>query len=120
MLIKIGNFYEIFDIDSLIMNKLFGYIISAVKDIFKCGFPIKSINNVIEVLDASNINYLVIGDDIKAKKEVEGNNYSSYNFDINIHKYNYSRINKIVNYLNDKMSSDISDKIDLIEEVLFM
>ena len=51
LLIKIGNFYEIFDIDSLIMNKIFNYKLKPIKDTFKCGFPISSIDNVIDRLN---------------------------------------------------------------------
>ena len=118
LLIKIGNFYEIFDVESLIMNKIFNYKLKPIKDTFKCGFPISSIDNVIDRLNEENINYLVIEDDIVNKKEYEENNYKNYDSNINILKYNYSRINKIINYLSEKITNDISDKLDLFEEVL--
>ena len=47
IIIKYGNFYETFDKDSLIINKLFDYKINKIKNTFKVGFPISSINNII-------------------------------------------------------------------------
>lgn len=118
LLIKIGNFYEVFDIDSLIINKLLNYKLKTIKDTFKCGFPVNSIDNVIDILSKEQINYLIIDNDIKIKKEYKNNNYKKYNFNINIIKYNISRIGKIIDYLNNNLCNDISDKLDKIEEIL--
>ena len=118
LLIKIGNFYEIFDIDSLIMNQMFNYKLKPIKDTFKCGFPISSLDNVISTLDLNKVNYLVIDDDIKINKDFEENNYKNYDLNINILKYNYFRINNIINYLNDNITNDISDKLDLFEDII--
>ena len=118
LLIKIGNFYEMFDIDSLIINKLFDYKLKPIKDTFKCGFPINSLDNVINKLNYENINYVIIDDEIIKDKRYENNNYKNYNFNINILKYNYFRINKIIRYLNDNMMVDLSNKLDKIEDII--
>ena len=44
LFIKMGNFYEVFDKDGLILNKLFGYKIKKVKDTIKVGFPLNRLD----------------------------------------------------------------------------
>lgn len=61
---------------------------------------------------------MVIDNEIINKKEYENNNYKNYNFNINILKYNYSRINRIISYLNNNLTNDISDKLEKIEEII--
>ena len=100
------------------MNQIFNYKLKPIKDTFKCGFPLSSINNVIGTLDLNKVNYLVIDDDIKINKDFEENNYKNYDLNINILKYNYFRINNIINYLNDNITNDISDKLDLFEDII--
>ena len=118
LLIKIGNFYEIFDVDSLIMNKIFNYKLKPIKDTFKCGFPITALDNVINRMNNENINYMVIDDDIVKEENYENNNYKNYDLNINILKYKYYRENNIIDYLNENITNDISDKLDLFEEII--
>ena len=61
---------------------------------------------------------MVIDNEIINKKEYENNNYKNYNFNINILKYNYSRINRIISYLNNNLTNDISDKLEKIEDII--
>lgn len=106
---KVGNFYQTFDDDAVIMNYLFGY---KIKD-NRVGFPISSFNKIINKLDKSNINYFI--DDIE--KRFDNNNYSSLleksndilelkiDFD-NIYSYLYSNIERkyirrVVNKIKD-------------------
>ena len=81
IIIKYGNFYETFDKDALIINKLFDYKINKLKNTFKVGFPISSINNIISKLDNCSINYVVIDNENIVNNKVFGNNhYSDYFF----------------------------------------
>ena len=81
LFIKIGNFYEVFDKDSLILNKLFGYKIKKVKDTIKVGFPLSRLDYILKLI--GNINYVVIDNALIEKKEFDNNKYKDYNFDIN-------------------------------------
>jgi len=49
--IKIGNFYEVFDKDDLILNKLFGYKVKKIRGNIKVWFPISKIDNIIKLID---------------------------------------------------------------------
>ena len=49
LFIKVGSFYEVFDKDSLILNKLFGYKIKRIKDNIKVGFPLNRLDYIINV-----------------------------------------------------------------------
>ena len=60
LFIKIGNFYEVFDKDSLILNKLFGYKIKRIRETIKVGFPLNRLDYIIKLI--ANINYVVIDD----------------------------------------------------------
>ena len=67
---KIGGFYQAFDDDALIMSYLFNYKIIN----YRCGFPISSINKVIEKLEELNINYILKQEEI-VKDFKRKNNY---------------------------------------------
>ena len=68
IMIKVGNFYHIYDDDSIIMNYLFKYKIIDNK----VGFPLKSLDKVIKKLSKSNINYFI---DENNYKLFDNNNY---------------------------------------------
>ena len=114
--VKIGNFYEVFDKDSLILNKLFGYKIKRIKDNIKVGFPISRIGYITRLID--NINYVVINNDKIIKKEFNNNRYNEYDFDISNIILNGIKIDKIYNMLNDKITdnnfNNIITSIELI------
>ena len=114
--VKIGNFYEVFDKDSLILNKLFGYKIKRIKDNIKVGFPISRIGYITRLID--NINYVVINNDKIIKKEFNSNRYNEYSFDISNIILNGIKIDKIYNMLNDKITdnnfNNIITNIELI------
>ena len=81
LFIKVGNFYEVFDKDGLILNKLFGYKIKKVKDTIKVGFPLSRLDYILKLI--GNINYVAIDNTLIEKKEFDNNKYKDYNFDIN-------------------------------------
>jgi hypothetical protein len=68
---QIGNFYEVFDKDSLILDKLFGYKIKRIKDSIKVGFPLSRLDYILKLI--GNINYVVIDNTLIEKKEFNNN-----------------------------------------------
>lgn len=115
IIIKSGNFYEVLDKDAFIINRLFNYKIKTLSNTIICGFPIKSIDKVLCVLDDNHISYYV--DDINIMKEYDDNNYNNYDYDVSIINYNIIRINKIINYLNENIcNSELIDRIEGIYE----
>ena len=117
ILIKCGSFYEVLDKDAFIMNKIMGYKLKKLSNTFKAGFPINSLNKVLNKLNESSINYILVEDKITLKKEFKNNNYLNYHFESNTIMYNKIRIEKIVKSLNDNILS-VSDKLDQIEKVI--
>ena len=116
ILIKIGSFYECFDKDAFIINKLFNYKLKRINNSFKLGFPIKAIDKIILKLNELNINYLVVDEEV-IRKEFKENKYLKYNFNSEEILYNTLRVEKIIDYLNNNIFS-ISDKLDKIEEII--
>lgn len=122
LFIKSGNFYEIIDYDSLILNELFDLKLSKLSNTFKCGIPHNSISKYLDKLDKLDklsINYLIIdNDEISSCKKYDNNNYKSYKYDLNLYKYNLLRVNNIYNYLTNNIHKDITNKLDRIEGII--
>jgi DNA mismatch repair ATPase MutS len=116
LFIKIGNFYEVFDKDSLILNKLFGYKIKRIKDSIKVGFPLSRLDYILKLI--GNINYVVIDNTVVEKKEFNNNKYKDYNYDINSIILNSIKIDRIYEELNNRLLDNnienIITNIDLI------
>ena len=116
LFIKVGNFYEVFDKDSLILDKLFGYKIKRIKDSIKVGFPLNRLDYIIKLI--GNINYVVIDNTVVEKKEFDNNKYKDYNFDINSIILNSIKIDRIYEELNNRLLDNnienIITNIDLI------
>ena len=116
LFIKIGNFYEVFDKDSLILNKLFGYKVKRIKDSIKVGFPLSRLDYILKLI--GNINYIVIDNTLIEKKEFDNNKYKDYNFDINSIILNSIKIDRINEELNNRLLDNnienIITNIDLI------
>lgn len=115
IIMKYGNFYETIDNDALIMSSIFNYKINKLSNTFKVGFPINTLDNVINKLNDLNINYIVL-DGIK--KEFKNNNYNNYIFDKDIINYNLTVINEINNYLINNILNNISNKLERISEII--
>lgn len=119
IMIKFGNFYEIFDKDAVIASNILNYKLSKISDTVKCGFPISSLDKVLKMLKDKQINYVVIeNNNVTNKKNFENNIYNSFDVDTNNIKYNLLRINKITKYLNDNAYSDINSLLEGIEELI--
>lgn len=115
IIMKYGNFYETIDNDALIMSSIFNYKINKLSNTFKVGFPINTLDYVINKLNDLNINYIVL-DGIK--KEFKNNNYNNYIFDKDIINYNLTVINEINNYLINNILNNISNKLEGISEII--
>lgn len=118
LFIKVGNFYEVFDKDSLILNEIFCYKVKRIKDTIKTGFPINKLDYILKLIN--NINYIVIENgNITVKKEFKDNKYNSYDFDINSIVINSIKIEEIIKILNEKiLDKNISSIIKNIEEII--
>ena len=101
LFIKVGNFYEVFDKDSLILDKLFGYKKKRIKDSIKVGFPLNRLDYIIKLI--GNINYVVIDNTVVEKKEFNNNKYKDYNFDINSIILNSIKIDRIYEELSSRL-----------------
>ena len=116
LFIKMGNFYEVFDKDGLILNKLFGYKIKKIKDTIKVGFPLSRLDYILKLI--GNINYVVIDNTLIEKKEFNNNKYKDYNFDINSIILNSIKIDRIYEELSSRLLDNnienIITNIDLI------
>jgi DNA mismatch repair ATPase MutS len=116
LFIKRGNFYEVFDKDSLILNKLFGYKIKRIKDSIKVGFPLNRLDYILKLI--GNINYVVIDNTVVEKQEFDNNKYKDYNFDINSIILNSIKIDRIYEELSSRLldnnTENIITNIDLI------
>ena len=118
-MIKVGNFYEVFDKDALIINKVFQYKLKVIKNTFKVGFPIKTIDNVLDKLKELDINYIVV-DNNKVLYEYKSNNnqYQTYQFDNQYLYYQSIRIDNIIKYLDNNRNNDISNILDKMDKML--
>lgn len=98
--IKIGNFYEVYEDDAIIISYLFGYKIRNINNLNSCGFPLNSINKVLSILDRKTINYIAIDKAHNYEEEV---------------KENYKRKNNYNEILES--AKNYIDKIDRIEKI---
>lgn len=118
ILFKSGSFYISFDEDSLILNKVFNYKILELKNNIKAGFPLNSLDTVINKLKELSINYIIIEDkNIKEKYEVENNNFSKYTSSV----FEVISINNRIDKIVDKLKSIDNDKVkEILNEIEMM
>ena len=117
--IKLGNFYEVFDKDSLILNKIFGYKVKRIQDNIKVGFPVNKLQNILNLLN--NINYIIVDKENIKEKKYEDNRYSEYKFNMNNILINSIRIDRINKYLLDRLlDGNINSLSNNIEGILWM
>ena len=118
ILFKSGSFYVSFDEDSLILNKVFNYKILELKNNIKTGFPLNSLDTVINKLKELSINYIIIEDkNIKEKYEVENNNFSKYTSSV----FEVISINNRIDKIVDKLKSIDNDKVkEILDEIEMM
>lgn len=73
---KVGGFYQCFDEDAYLLSYLFGYKVNNDR----AGFPISSLNKIINTLDNKKINYMICNnnDDKSIKDFKRKNTYYHY------------------------------------------
>lgn len=106
ILIKSGNFYIALADDAKILNNVLGYQIKEFSNTAKVGFPIISLNKVIDKLDSLKINYMVIDNNVSLKRKFNKNNYDKFL----IKRSNKSRISDI----NQKLLNMEDGNIDIL------
>lgn len=114
IMIKCGNFYEVYGEEVYIINNLFNYKIKDFNGINRVGFPLISYNKVTLKLDKFKINHIVIDDNIY-KKRFNKNNYDNYISHLSIDE----RINNIFNRISIlKNTSKINNILESIENII--
>ena len=76
--IKRGCFYEVYDIDAIIIRNIFGYKVRVVDNSMCCGIYEKYINRVLSKLTRFYINYIIYIDDVTDVSKFKKNCYSTY------------------------------------------
>lgn len=119
ILLKSGNFYITFNKDAIIMNNIFNYQIKQVKDYIKIGFPIISINKIVNELTLRKVNYVIINNEIINKKKFSNNSYKKYLLEKENYEILLVRIKKIDTILKNSLNNqNIRQVLDDIENVL--
>ena len=119
VLLKSGNFYISFNKDAIIMNNIFNYQIKQVKDYIKIGFPIISINKIVNELTLRKVNYVIINNEIINKKKFSNNSYKKYLLEKENYEILLVRIKKINTILKNSLNNqNIKQVLDDIENVL--
>ena len=126
-LFKVGTFFHCYNRDSYIVAYLFGYQVRNIENNGKeCGFPINSLDKVIEKLENENINYAIYDkkDNYSESKVCdfkELNEYSKY----------FEKARKYINYkfrierINNKLllnidTKELDNNLTKIEDILFV
>lgn len=119
LLFKLGNFYLSLNDDAIILNRVMNYSIVDNNKYLKVGFPINSIKKVEANLNANNINYGIITDNI-IKHRFCHNTYSNYQSIISNYYTIHNRIKHINNLLNERISYTNIDKLlTNIESIIY-
>ena len=118
-IIKIGNFYHCYGKDAYIISYLLGYKLSKTKEnYYVCGFPIKSIVKVENMLERKKVNYIILDRKNNYDIEVFKDYKSTYE---KAKKYIKTKNNieeiykELIKNINEK---DINQKINNIKNIL--
>ena len=99
VIIKNGIFYNVLGRDCYIIKNILGYKVSNFGGTIKAGFPIRSLNKVLDTLDKLKINYLVYESEIVLKAHYNSENHELFlkdNLSINDRiKCIYEKLNEI-------------------------
>ena len=111
---KSGGFYVCFDNDAIILSYLCNYKLNNGR----VGFPINTINKVINILDNNSVNYIVKDNMEEVDKNIFGKkNKYKYYLDKGKKKINLDyRINDIMDKINNMNEEEIDKLINLIED----
>lgn len=115
IIMKNGIFYNVLGKDCYIIKNIFGYKVSSFGDTIRAGFPIKSLNRVLDTLDKLKISYLVYENFIVLEVHYNSENYELFlmnNLSIN------DRIKCINERLNEiKYDEKIFNILESVEEI---
>lgn len=115
VLLKCGNFYISLDNDAIVMSIVFCYKIKEFGNYIKVGFPLLSLNKVLNKLNDQEINYIVIDESITVKQKFRDNKYNDYGVDYEYNKSRIDSINKLlIKNLNKKYISKVIGQIENI------
>lgn len=112
---KVGGFYQAFDDDALIISYLFNYKITN----YRSGFPVNTLNKVINTLEERKINYLIKGEEETFKVFKKENNYSKYLDKAKTKDSIDKRVNNILEKLNSMEQSQLNKILKSIEEIIY-
>ena len=115
IIMKNGVFYNVLGKDCYILKNIFNYKVGVFGNTVKVGFPIGSLNKVLDTLDKLKINYLVYESEIVLKAHYNSENYELFlkdNLSIN------DRIKCIYEKLNEiKYNKKIFKVLESVEKI---
>lgn len=116
VLIKVGNFYEIYGEEAYIIHNLFNYKIRKEKNYIRVGFPLIASTKVFDKLKKFKINFIVIDGDNVEKVRFNKNAYDTF-------FTNGLSIDDRIQTIEEKLailrnSKNINEILDKIEEIL--
>ena len=97
IIMKNGIFYNVLGKDCYILKNIFNYKVGVFGNTVKVGFPIGSLNKVLDTLDKLKISYLVYENDVSLITY-----YNSENYDLFL-KNNLS-INDRIKFINERLN----------------
>ena len=124
VLVKTGNFYNVYGKDSYIFSFLFKYKIMEKENVPTCCFPASSLRKVENCLEKNKINYLVVDKRNNYEEEEKWIDKQENNYDKIFEKSKKNvelllRVEKIRNSLiRNIKNKNIENKLDKIEMVL--
>lgn len=110
IIIKNGSFYNVIGSDCYILEEMFNYKKVKIANSIKVGFPLRSLNKVINKLKYFKINYLIYEEEITRKK-YKNNNYKNFIKSLSID----NRVNVITFKLNELKEN--SKTINILENI---
>lgn len=94
ILVKNGNFYRCYDRDAYIISYIMNYQIKqATANNYMCGFPINSLDKVVDGLQTASINYRIMDFKREDKTVAQECNFESRNAYDEIYSKAYKYIN---------------------------
>ena len=118
IIVKIGNFYNVFGQDAYIISYLFGYKLNKIYNgIITTGFPKESINKVMARLEHKKINYLVVNksNNYEVDEKCINNNLNTYK-KVLMDAKSYINVKLRVENINKYLLKNLNNK-QLIEEI---
>lgn len=113
---KAGGFYSVFDDDAVIVSYLTGYKISGGR----CGFPINSLDKVVNLLEDNKVNY-VVRDNMKDIKNSNYKKNNKYNKVLDKGKKKYDidyRVSSIIDKINNLSYDRLCELLDNVEKYI--